>query len=94
MIISGHGLVILFLGDFKNAPPPTTLLHRLDAFLQYAIDLGKLTADYELYGERQLRSTTSPGDELFRILQNPPFDRHFNFNVTEPDCSYFRCDQA
>lgn len=84
LIVLDFGLHILFLGNFMEAAPPQTLIDMLDTFLQYSSDLGKLTIEYKLYGERQISSTTSPGDKLFEILQKPPFDTHFSITGNWP----------
>lgn len=82
--VSLDELQISFLGDFMEFTPPQTLIETLETFLNYATDLGKLEKDFKLYGERQVqRNTTSPGDKLYEILQQPPFDTHFDFNITE-----------
>lgn len=77
MVVSDGQIRILFIGEFTDVSPPQALIKKLQAFLQYAVDLGKLNPDYDLYGERQLEMTTSPGDKLYDILQNPPFEQHF-----------------
>jgi len=81
-------LSILFLGNYTELSPPQSLLEKLSEFLQYAVDLGKLTEDYLLYGERQFDYTTSPGDKLYEVLQQAPFDLHFDTNkATEGPCT-------
>lgn len=74
----------MFLGNFTEAQPPQKLMGKLKAFLDFAVDLGKIPSSYELLGERQLEETSSPGDKLYEILQIPPFDNNFSFNVTRP----------
>lgn len=84
----------MFIGDFMNASPPQSLMNQLETFLNYSVDLGKLAPNYDILGEKQVEFTTSPGDKLYETLQKPPFDLHFNFNVSEAEkcsglCGYF-----
>lgn len=86
------GLQILFLGNFTESAPPQLLMKKFEDFLQYANDLEKFESNFLLYGERQKNRETplNPGDALFKALQQPPFDKHFDFNTTGPEqCSYF-----
>jgi hypothetical protein len=71
------------LGNFTDTPPKQSSMKVFEALLQYAIDLGKLDANFKLYGERQLdtKVPNSPGDALYELLQKPPFDEHFDFEV-------------
>lgn len=63
--------------------PPTSLIESFKEFLQFSMDVGKLTKDFKLYGERQLNGNeSSPGDELFTILKNEkPFSDHFDNSI-------------
>jgi hypothetical protein len=87
------GLRILFLGNFTETPPPKSLMKRFEELFQYAIELEKLDSNFLLYGERQLdtKTPTTPGRALHELLQQEPFDKHFNFNVTEPEKCRFGC---
>lgn len=71
--------------------PPQSLIKAFENWLKFAVNVGKLTEDYNLYGQRQLIETDSPGDKLYEVLQNPPFDAHFDFNVTTPEPCTFGC---
>lgn len=89
---TGSGLNILFLGNFTDISPPQSLLDKLQAFLQFAVDIGKLNKCYHLYGERQVNETsTSPGDKLFAALQIPPLNKHFKTNFTADNLCEFGC---
>jgi hypothetical protein len=90
---ASDGFKVLFLGNFTETPPPKSLMEVLKSLLHYAIDLGKLDANFKLYGERQLdtKAPSSPGDALYELLQKPPLDEHFDFNVTEPEKCWFAC---
>lgn len=75
-----------------NEQPPQSLINAFESFLQFAVNVGKLAEDYKLYGQRQvIRETDSPGDKLFEVLQNPPLDAHFDFNVTTPSPCIVGC---
>lgn len=84
MLSAASSLDVLFIGSFKEDKPSKSLMEAFDAFLQFAVNVGKLTEDYLLYGQRQLIQTNSPSEKLFECLQEPPFDAHFDFNVTTP----------
>lgn len=85
-------MLILFIGNFTEIQPPQKLMQVFETFLQFAIDLGKLHPDYKLYGDRQMQeNTSSPGHNLFEALKRPPFDKHFDFNITEPEPCTFAC---
>lgn len=91
-LTTGLGLDILFLGNFTDIAPPQSLLDKLQAFLQFAVDIGKLHWCYHLYGERQINETlTSPGDKLFEALQTPPLNKHFKANFTANNLCEFGC---
>lgn len=47
-------------------------------FLQYAVEVGKLSNDYKLYGESQMFGSSSKPDKLEEALANPPFGAHFD----------------
>lgn len=40
--------------------------------ISYAIEKGHLLSDYTLYGHRQVRSTTCPGEALFNEIKTWP----------------------
>lgn len=88
-----NGLKILFMGNFTQKAPPSTLMRVFKSLLDYAVDLGKLIKNYKLYSERQqnLRTPSVPGDELHAILQKAPFEKHFDFNVTRPEPCIIAC---
>lgn len=82
---ASFALDILFVGNFMDEEPPQSLLKAFEDLIRFAVSVGKLSEDFKLYGQRQLiRNTESPGDKLYEVLQNPPFDAHFDFNVTTP----------
>lgn len=86
---------ILFLGDFTDVAPPQSLLDKLEAFLKFAVDIGKLNKCYHLYGERQaVENSASPGDKLFEALQLPPFKKRFKLNYTANRRCEFGCGNS
>lgn len=61
-------------------------METISSFLKFAIDLGKLSANFKLYGERQVREgTSSPGDTLFDVIKN---HKHFD------DKNLFECEET
>lgn len=73
----GSALSVLFLGNFSKKPPPQSMLNAFHEFLQYSVDIGKLSIDYKLYGEREKLGSLSKSDKLDEALSKPPFDAHF-----------------
>ena len=39
---------------------------------QCAVELGKVVANYKMYGHRQARATNCPGDSLYALIQQRP----------------------
>jgi len=37
-----------------------------------AVNLGKVSANYQMYGHRQAGNTDCPGDSLYRLIQTWP----------------------
>lgn len=58
-----------FIGTFNKIQPPKRQLVAVQKMIVEGVKLGKVTADYNLYGHRQLISTQSPGQALYEILQ-------------------------
>lgn len=61
-------LGVALIGSFQEHIPGDIQLDALKKFLDYAVDQGKLTYDFRLFGHRQLSATLSPGQKLFDIL--------------------------
>lgn len=75
-------LGIGFVGNFETTEPPENTLMAAQALIQEGIKLGKLTLDYNLYGQKQLKNTISPGKYLFAKLELwPHFDSSVNIKI-------------
>ncbi|XP_013403046.1 uncharacterized protein LOC106168506 [Lingula anatina] len=59
---------IAFIGDFRFQAPKERALTALKEFLKYSVYKQKLSPDYVLYGQCQVRPFESPGEELYKIL--------------------------
>lgn len=58
-----------FIGTYNTVEPKKKQLVAVQKMMVEGVKLGKLTADYSLYGHRQLISTQSPGQALYEIIQ-------------------------
>lgn len=58
-----------FIGTFNTIQPPKRQLVAVQKMIVEGVKLRKVTADYNLYGHRQLISTQSPGQALYEIIQ-------------------------
>lgn len=48
-------------------------MRSIDEFLKYALEIGKLSENYKLFGEKQIKNDTeSPGELLFELLKAHP----------------------
>lgn len=52
--------------------PPKNMLQLAKDLIAYAVESGYLLSNYTLYGHRQVRDTTCPGDALFGEIQTWP----------------------
>lgn len=80
---AGHNkgsIGIAFIGLFDKTAPPENQLNAAKKLIEEGVRLGKLAADYKLYGQRQFRNVLSPGDALYKIIQEWP---QWTENTTE-----------
>lgn len=68
-IFNQKSICIAFIGNFWKAQPPNRSLIAAQRLIEEGVRTGKLAQDYRLYGARQLIPTSSPGNELFQIIQ-------------------------
>ncbi|KAK2916790.1 hypothetical protein QQF64_025402 [Cirrhinus molitorella] len=68
---NSQGYGVCFIGDYTSVLPITSAMNmvRYD-FTSCAIDGGRLSSSYSLYGHRQASSTECPGNTLYREIQN------------------------
>lgn len=62
-------LCIAFIGTFYKQVPSKHQLNAAKMIIQEMVKLQKLTATYNLYGQRQLAATESPGLALYEIIR-------------------------
>jgi len=63
------------IGNFMTRTPKTVALTTAQNIIDCGVQLGYITADYELFGHRNGRCTECPGDVLYGIIQKWP---HFS----------------
>jgi hypothetical protein len=77
-------LYLLVLGDFQTTQSADEVFRNINAFLSFAVDVSKLTKDYKIFGERQVKDTASPGEMLFSIIkEDPHFRETFDFTYNQ-----------
>lgn len=66
-------LWILHLGNIVTISEGKAFMEKLSSFLEYAIQIGKLSERFTIYGERQFKQeSSSPGDVLFELIREHP----------------------
>lgn len=63
---------IAFIGNFDHNMPTAAQLRAGQLLMAEGVRLKKLSPNYEVYAHRQLISTQSPGDNLFKIIKTWP----------------------
>lgn len=69
---------IAFIGTYNAIEPSHVQLNACLALLEEGINLKKLVPNYRLYGARQLGSTESPGEMLYKIIKKW---KHWSSNI-------------
>nr|CAD7432788.1 unnamed protein product [Timema monikensis] len=59
----------LITGDFENIKPPKAQLDAAKLLLNYSVNNGQLSSNYNLIGHKQVAKTQSPGRQLFDIIK-------------------------
>ena len=67
---NNKSLGIGFIGDFTDEAPSDKQLKACRKLIRCGVELGEIDEDYKLLGARSLRPTLSPGDALFKKIQN------------------------
>ncbi|KAL3831961.1 hypothetical protein ACJMK2_023649 [Sinanodonta woodiana] len=70
-----RSLGFAFIGDYSSHLPPATGLSAVKNLIKCGIENGKITGDYCMYGHRDVRDTTCPGEALYREIRTWP---HYN----------------
>lgn len=60
---------IAFVGTFTKHAPPALSLRAAQKLIEMGTEMEKLSEDYQLYGQRQLMPTESPGEALYQIIK-------------------------
>ncbi|KAL1130485.1 hypothetical protein AAG570_011733, partial [Ranatra chinensis] len=76
---NGESIGIAFIGTFIDVLPPARQMEAAKALIEEGVRLGKLTPDYKLFLQSQLRSTESPGARLAEEIKTWP---HYTPPVT------------
>ncbi|XP_018788891.1 PREDICTED: uncharacterized protein LOC108968960 [Bactrocera latifrons] len=69
---NGNSICIAFIGIFNVEVPTENDLKAAQLLIDEGARLGVLTANYRLYGARQLSATESPGKALYSIIMKWP----------------------
>ncbi|KAK9754768.1 N-acetylmuramoyl-L-alanine amidase [Popillia japonica] len=59
-----------FIGNFSTEAPEKKQLSVAKKLIRCGVDLGEIGENYKLLGARSLRPTDSPGDALYKEIQN------------------------
>ncbi|XP_031623044.1 peptidoglycan-recognition protein LC-like [Contarinia nasturtii] len=62
-------ICIAFIGSFDEEEPPKLQIYEAQKLIKFGVMLEKLSPDFRLYGQRQLKSTKSPGLLLYEIIK-------------------------
>jgi hypothetical protein len=77
-------LYFLVLGDVQTIQAGEEIFKNIEDILSFAVEVSKLSKNYKIYGENQVKDTTSPGEILYEIIQsNERFGKTFDFNCNQ-----------
>ncbi|XP_029646038.1 peptidoglycan recognition protein 1-like [Octopus sinensis] len=62
-------IAVSVMGDFMQRLPNNLALDAVKNILDYGVCLGKITPNYRLYGHRDVRETSCPGDKFYQLIQ-------------------------
>lgn len=69
---NNKSICIAFLGKFSNVEPPEVQMNATQFLIMDGVKNQKVTADYKLFGQRQLIATESPGLSLYKLIRKWP----------------------
>lgn len=72
---------VSFIGNFDDVMPTKNQLEAAKKLLELGVELGKISEDYILLGQRQVAQTLSPGDALYHIIKTWP---HWSSVISKP----------
>lgn len=64
-----NSICIAFIGTFNKIAPPERQIRAAQKLIEEGVKLKKLIPEYQLYGQRQLIPSESPGMMLYEIIQ-------------------------
>lgn len=77
-------LYLLVLADIPTQQIGQEMFKNINTTLNFAVDTSKLSSNYSIYGERQVKETESPGDILFSIIkESTNFEEVYDFNCNQ-----------
>ncbi|KAJ3618690.1 hypothetical protein MTP99_006660 [Tenebrio molitor] len=56
---------ICVIGNWMEELPPKNQLDTVHELIQYGVELGMISEDYQLVGHREVKETLCPGDQLY-----------------------------
>jgi hypothetical protein len=63
---------IAFIGTFTDVMPTDGQINALHQLMEEGVTEGVLSMDYKLYGQRDFKSTESPGRIFYEMMKNWP----------------------
>ncbi|XP_065173209.1 peptidoglycan-recognition protein LB-like isoform X2 [Atheta coriaria] len=63
---------ICFIGDWTQDIPPPEMTGPAHDLIEFGVNEGYISAEYEMYGHRQVRDTECPGDAFFDEITTWP----------------------
>lgn len=69
---NANTICIAFIGNFDKYSPIVSQLNQAQKLLEEGVKLNKIAANYNLYGQRQLTATQSPGTYLYNFIKTWP----------------------
>lgn len=66
---NANSLCITLIGIFTNVVPPEQQLSAAQKLIEQGVKLGKVIANYKLFGHCQVKATHSPGQALYEIIK-------------------------
>ncbi|KAB0382417.1 hypothetical protein FD755_004334 [Muntiacus reevesi] len=72
---------ISFMGNYMDRVPPARALSAAQSLLACGAAQGYLTPNYEVKGHRDVQQTLSPGNQLYKIIQQWP---HYRSHTPAP----------
>ncbi|GAB1607521.1 hypothetical protein Ahia01_001035600, partial [Argonauta hians] len=62
-------VAVCVMGDFSHTLPDSPALNAVKKIINRGVCLGKVAPNFRLYGHRDVRDTTCPGETFYRHIQ-------------------------